>query len=100
MFPFYKCCWDSGGVEDGLEEASLEPRRLRGGDCSGPGERWWGLGHGMAVRVPNPLAKPVNIRVRWLLWKHQMFPFLSEQGGLGTDQQLGFYRHEGGLGLP
>lgn len=75
-------------MEVGLEEPSLESKRLRGGDCSGSGERWWGPGHGMAVRVPNPLVKPVNVWVSWLLWKHQVFPFLSEQGGLGADQQL------------
>lgn len=97
MFVFYKCCWDRGGGGwAGGGKSGV--RRSRGGDCRGPGERWWGLGHGMAVTVPYPLAKPMNIWVGWLLWKHQIFPFLPEQGGLGVD--VGLYRREGGPGLP
>lgn len=44
-----------------------------------------GPGACMLVRVPH-LEEPVNMWVRWLLWRHQMFPFLSEQGGHGADR--------------
>ena len=59
----------------------------------GPGS--WHDSEGPAF--PACWREPVNRWVRLLLWKHKMFPFLCEQGGHATAQQLPWvYRREGG----
>lgn len=98
---------DSGSVEGGLEEANLEPRRWRQ-EVSMARVRDGRPGSRRAARVPSPQhvrkthqEKPVHIWVRWLLWKHQIFPFsLSRVRMEQTDNYLGLCRHEGGPVLP